>query len=60
VKLTISGGARFELYDLASDPEERKNLWGTEAGKEAAKEIEARYAAMRARLREVRVTGARK
>ncbi|MGK4001452.1 sulfatase-like hydrolase/transferase [Sorangium sp. So ce1036] len=60
LKLTISGGARFELYDLASDPEERKNLWGTEAGKGAAKEIEARYAAMRARLREVRVTGARK
>ncbi|WP_438016296.1 sulfatase [Sorangium sp. So ce315] len=56
MKLTISGGARFELYDLASDPEERKNLWGTPA----AKEIEPYYAAMRARLREIRVTGARK
>ncbi|WP_437277465.1 sulfatase-like hydrolase/transferase [Sorangium sp. So ce375] len=56
MKLTISGGARFELYDLASDPEERKNLWGTPA----AKEIEPYYAAARARLREVHVTGARK
>src|SRR5262249_5075621 len=26
-KLTISNGTRFELYDLTSDPEERKNLW---------------------------------
>ncbi|WP_437966568.1 sulfatase-like hydrolase/transferase [Sorangium sp. So ce260] len=56
MKLTISGGARFELYDLASDPEERKNLWGTPA----AKEIEPYYAAARARLREIHVTGARK
>ncbi|WP_437646236.1 sulfatase-like hydrolase/transferase [Sorangium sp. So ce362] len=56
MKLTISGGARFELYDLAGDPEERKNLWGTPA----AKEIEPYYAAARARLREIRVTGARK
>ncbi|WP_434043599.1 MULTISPECIES: sulfatase-like hydrolase/transferase [Sorangium] len=56
MKLTISGGARFELYDLAGDPEERKNLWGTPA----AKEIEPYYAAMRARLREIQVTGARK
>ncbi|XXX75509.1 sulfatase-like hydrolase/transferase [Sorangium sp. So ce134] len=56
LKLTISGGARFELYDLASDPEERKNLWGTPA----AKEIEPHYAAARARLREIQVTGARK
>ncbi|WP_438005959.1 sulfatase-like hydrolase/transferase [Sorangium sp. So ce321] len=56
MKLTISGGARFELYDLASDPEERKNLWGTPA----AKEIEPYYAATRARLREIQVTGARK
>ncbi|AUX37048.1 MULTISPECIES: sulfatase-like hydrolase/transferase [Sorangium] len=56
LKLTISGGARFELYDLADDPEERKNLWGTPA----AKEIEPHYAAARARLREIQVTGARK
>ncbi|WP_437674050.1 sulfatase-like hydrolase/transferase [Sorangium sp. So ce131] len=62
LKLTISGGARFELYDLANDPEERKNLWGTPAAKETGKqaEIELRYAAQRARLREVQVTGARK
>lgn len=56
MKLTISNGVRFEAYDLAGDPEERKNLWG----KPEAKEIEARYAAVKARLREIRVTGPRK
>ena len=56
LKLTISGGARFELYDLGRDPEEKKDLWGEPAGKE----MEARYAAMRARLREIQVTGQRK
>lgn len=56
MKLTISGGVRFELYDLAADPDEKKNLWGTPV----AKEMEARYAVTKARLREIRVTGPRK
>jgi arylsulfatase A-like enzyme len=56
LKMIISGGVRFELYDLAADPEERKNLWGTPQ----AKAIEERYAAVKARLREIRVTGPRK
>jgi len=56
LKLTISGGVRFELYDLAADPEEKKNLWNSPV----AKEMEARYAVTKARLREIRVTGPRK
>jgi len=56
LKLTISGGVRFELYDLAADPDEKKNLWNTPQGKE----MEARYAVTKARLREIRVTGPRK
>jgi arylsulfatase A-like enzyme len=56
LKLTISGGVRYELYDLAADPEERKNLWNTPQGKE----MEALYAVAKARLREIRVTGPRK
>jgi hypothetical protein len=57
LKLTISNNARFELYDLAADPEERKNLWGK--GDES-KTMEARYSAVKAGLREIRVTGPRK
>jgi arylsulfatase A-like enzyme len=55
LKLTVSNGARFEIYDLAKDPEEKNNLW--EKGSPEALEMEPLYAAMRARLREVRVTG---
>jgi arylsulfatase A-like enzyme len=55
LKLTISNLTRFELYDLAKDPEERDNLW--EKGSPIAAEIEPFYAAARARLHEVRVTG---
>jgi arylsulfatase A-like enzyme len=55
MKLTIAG-AHFELYDLDHDPGERQNLWNTDA----AKEIEPIYAAAKARLREIRVTGTRK
>ncbi len=60
LKLTISNGARFELYDLAADPGERKDLWSAPDGKDRRKEIELRYAAAKARLREIKVTGARK
>jgi arylsulfatase A-like enzyme len=56
LKLTISGGTHQELYDLASDPGERKNLFGTGA----EKPILPVYDAAKARLREIRVTGPRK
>lgn len=56
-KLTISNESRRELYNLAKDPEERENLW--DDGREG-KEIEPFYAAAKARLREVRVTGEHK
>jgi arylsulfatase A-like enzyme len=56
LKLTISGGSRFELYDLAKDPGERKNLWKTEAGRI----IEPVYASAKSKLREIHVTGKRK
>ena len=55
LKLTISNGSRYEIYDLAKDPEERTNLW--EKGSPEARELEPFYAAIRARLHEVRVTG---
>jgi arylsulfatase A-like enzyme len=58
LKLTISNGSRFELYDLAKDPDERENLW--EKGSPASKTMEGIYAVMKARLREVRVTGEKK
>jgi len=55
LKLIVSNNARFEIYDLAKDPEERANLW--EKGSPEARVMEPLYAAQRARLREVRVTG---
>jgi arylsulfatase A-like enzyme len=57
LKLTVSNGVSFELYDLAKDPEERQNLWD-EPGQAAA--IRPYYEAAKARLREIRVTGPRK
>jgi hypothetical protein len=60
LKLTISNGARFELYDLAKDPEERRNLWEAADAKETRADVELRYAAAKARLREIKVTGKRK
>jgi arylsulfatase A-like enzyme len=58
LKLTISNGSRYELYDLAKDPEERTNLW--EKGSPEAAEIEPFYAVAKARLHEIRVTGEKK
>ncbi len=58
LKLTISNGSRYELYDLARDPEERTNLW--EKGSPEAREIEPAYALARSRLHEIRVTGEHK
>jgi choline-sulfatase len=55
LKLVISRGASKELFDLAKDPRERRNVWYTRR-----KEIEARYAAARTELREIVVKGKRK
>lgn len=56
-KLTISNNTAFELYDLAKDPAEAENLWQKP---EAKGDIADRYAAAKARLREIRVVGPRK
>lgn len=50
LKLIVSRGAHKELFDLAADPEERKNIWGTDR-----KRIEDRYAAFKASLKEIKV-----
>lgn len=60
LKLTISNGVRFELYDLAADPEEKRSLWDDAGAAEQRKAMESRYAAVKARLREIKVTGKRK
>jgi choline-sulfatase len=53
-KLYVSNEVRFELYDLAKDPEEAQNLADTDRAR--YKEMKDRYAAMKARLREIKVT----
>jgi choline-sulfatase len=58
LKLIVSNGSRYELYDLAKDPEERTNLW--EKGSPEAREIEPFYVIAKTRLHEVRVTGEHK
>jgi len=55
LKLIISRGAHKELFDLAKDPGEKRNLWH-----QRRKEIEAPYALFKSRLREIEVTGKRK
>ena len=57
MKMIVSNDSRFELYDLAADDAEKKNLWDDAAQR---KPLEERYAAVRASLKEIRVTGARK
>lgn len=52
LKLIVSRGTHQELYDLADDPGETRDLWPTRRG-----EIEDAYAAAKARLREIVVTG---
>ncbi len=54
-KLIVAGDGRFSLYDLASDPGEERDL--ADAGAEGLKDMKERFAAFRARLREVKVTG---
>jgi choline-sulfatase len=55
LKLVISGGKKKELYDLAADPKETKNVWSKRKA-----EIEAHYALAKKSLKEIEVTGARK
>lgn len=57
LKMIVSNDSRFELYDLAVDADEKKNQWDDAAQR---KPLEERYAAIRAGLKEIRVTGARK
>lgn len=57
LKLTLSNNASYELYDLAKDPAEAENLWQKP---EAKGDMPDRYAAAKARLHEIRVTGPRK
>jgi len=57
LKLIVSNNTKFALYDLKTDPDERQDLWSSP---EIRKPMEERYAAFRARLREIRVTGPRK
>jgi choline-sulfatase len=57
LKLTVSNGASYELYDLGKDPDERQDLF---SDPEQAKTMKPYYEAAKARLHEVRVTGERK
>jgi choline-sulfatase len=57
LKLTISNNTSYELYDLAKDPGETEDLWQKP---EAKGDMADRYAAAKARLREIRVLGPRK
>ncbi len=57
-KLIVAGEKRFSLYDLAADPGEDRDLAGEH--EQTLKEMKDRYAAFRARLREIKVTGKRK
>jgi len=51
-KLIIAGGVRYQLYDLATDPDEKNDLSDDKAALQAAR---ARYDAFRAGLREIPV-----
>ena len=57
LKFTISNNTAFELYDLAKDPGETKNLW---TSPDTRGDMADRYAAAKTRLHEIRVTGPRK
>jgi arylsulfatase A-like enzyme len=54
LKLTVSNGSKFELYDLEKDPEERHDLFTDPTSKAA---IEPNFRAAQQRLREIKVTG---
>lgn len=57
LKLVSSGGTRVEVYDLAKDAEERHDLG---ADPEAVQQVLPYFEAMKARLKEIKVTGDRK
>ncbi len=57
LKLISSGGTRVEVYDLAKDAGERRDLGGDP---EQVKQIQPYYEAVKAKLREIKVTGDRK
>lgn len=58
MKLIVSNEARFDLFDLGSDPGEQVNL--AKSDKDGLTKMKDRYAALKAWLREVKVTGQRK
>ncbi len=58
LKLTVSNESRFDLYDLAADPGEERNIAKTD--KERLGQMKERYAAMKAWLHEIKVTGPKK
>ena len=57
MKLTVAGGVRYQLFDLATDPGEKKDLAGD---KELLAEQRKHYDQFRARLREVPLRPPRK
>ena len=50
--ILLRGGQKKELYDLAEDPGETRNVWSTRK-----EEIEAHYALKKRKLKEIEVTG---
>jgi choline-sulfatase len=58
LKLMVSNDAKFALYDLAKDPGETKDL--SKSDPDAMKAMKDRYAALKASLREIQVTGKKK
>ena len=57
-KLIVANEARFDLYDLAADPAESRNLARSDA--EGLQAMKDRYAALKARMRLIEVTGKKK
>jgi arylsulfatase A-like enzyme len=58
LKLIVANEARYDLYDLAADPKETRNLAKTD--KDALQAMKDRYAAVKAGMRIIEVTGKRK
>ncbi len=58
MKLTVSNEASFELYDLSKDPEEKSDLWDKKSPD--SKAMSELYAARKALLKEIKVTGEKK
>ncbi|NUP14383.1 MAG: sulfatase-like hydrolase/transferase [Polyangiaceae bacterium] len=58
LKLIVSNEARFDLYDLAADPDEGQNI--AKSDKTKLSEMKERYAALKGWLHEIKVTGQKK